>query len=125
MVLTKDQIAVVKNDWEERGWTAYRIWQEHPKLNCSRQAIKNLLKKIKTTGSGARLEGSGRPVTASTVKNEEEVEELICSQESEPGTHFSIRVIAPHLDIGKSTVHRIVKKTEAQFLQTCNYTTIN
>lgn len=110
MVLTKDQIAVIKNDWEEKGWTAYRIWKEHPRFNCCRTTVEKLLKKIKLTGSGERLKGSGRPITASTEANEEECEELICSQEDEPGTHYSIREIAPHLEVGKSTVHRMSKK---------------
>ena len=63
MVLTKDQIAVVKNDLEERSWSAYRIWKEHPTFNCSKNTIINLVKKIKETGSGDRKIGSGRKVT--------------------------------------------------------------
>ena len=110
MVLTSDQIAVVKNDLEEKGWTAYKIWQNHPSFNCSKPAIVNLVNKIKETGSGARRPGSGRPVTVATEENENEVEELICSQEDEPGTHFSIREIAPHLEASKSSVHRMAKK---------------
>ena len=47
MVLTKDQIAVIKNDFEEKHWSAYRIWKAHPTYKCSKQAVKNLVKKIK------------------------------------------------------------------------------
>ena len=30
LVFTKDQIAVIKNDVEEKNWNANKIWTEHP-----------------------------------------------------------------------------------------------
>ena len=65
--ITDEQIAVFKNYFEEKGWTAYRIWQEHPRFGCSRNAIEKLIKKIKEAGSGKRRPGSGRPITVTTV----------------------------------------------------------
>ena len=53
-LLTRDQIAVVKNDLEERGWSSYCIWKEHPTFHCSKNTIINLVNKIKETGSGER-----------------------------------------------------------------------
>ena len=55
--------------------------------------------------------GSGQKATAATSENEELVEELICSQEEYPGTHYSIRKIASALSVSKTSVHRIVKRT--------------
>ena len=75
--LTADQIAVIKNDYEEKGWTAYRIWQEHPRFQCSRNTVEKLIRKIKETGSGERREGSGRPISATTDENADECEECI------------------------------------------------
>ena len=49
--ITDEQIAVIKNDFEEKGWTAYRIWQEHPRFGCFWNAIEELIKKIKEAGS--------------------------------------------------------------------------
>ena len=72
-------------------------------------AVHNLIKKIKETGSTERRKGSGRPVTATTEENASIFEELVCSQEDEPGTHNSIRQIAPWISISKSSVHRLVK----------------
>ena len=57
-------------------------------------AVHPLIKKIKDTGSKERLKGKGRPVTAITEENASIFEELLCSQEDEPGTHNSIRQIA-------------------------------
>lgn len=110
MVLTSDQKAVIKNDFEEKGWSSYKIWKEHPSFKCSKTAVTNLVNKIKETGSADRRYGSGRPVTACCDSNAEEVEELICSQEDLPGSHYSVREIASHLDISKSSVQRIVKR---------------
>ena len=109
-VLTDKQKAVIENDFNEKGWNAYKIWKEHPSFECSRMAVHNLIKKIKETGSTERRKGSGRPVTATTEENASIFEELVCSQEDEPGTHNSIRQITPRISISKSSVHRLVKK---------------
>ena len=50
-------------------------------------AVYNLIKKIKETGLTEYHKGSGRPVTATTGENASIFEELVCSQDNEPGTH--------------------------------------
>ena len=110
IVLAKKQKAVIENDFNEKGWNAYKIWKEHPSFECSRMAVHNLIKKIKETGSTERRKGSGRPVTAKTEENASIFERLVCSQEDEPGTHNSIREITPRISISKSSVHCLVKK---------------
>ena len=62
-------------------------------------AVHNLIKQIKETGSTERRKGSNRPITATTEENTSVFEELVCSQEDEPGTHNSIRQIAPRISI--------------------------
>ena len=94
-LLTRDQIVVVKNDLEEKGWSSYHIWKGHPTFNCSKNTI-NLVNKIKKTGSGDRKKGSGGKIMTATSENEELVEELICSQEEHLGTHYSIRELLQH-----------------------------
>ena len=110
MVLTDRQKAVIENDFNEKGWNAYKICKEHPSCKCSCMTVHNLIKKIKEAESTERRKGSGRPVTATTEENASIFEELVCSQEDEPGTHNSIRQIAPRISISKSSVHRLVKK---------------
>ena len=60
-----------------------------------------------------RKKGSGRPRSARTQENQEEVEELIFSQENEEDgdwkRHDSPRVIAQRLGISKNSVYRIIK----------------
>ena len=54
-----------------------------------------------------RRTGSGWPITVTTDKDAELVEELICSQEDFPGTHKSPREIDRNVGISRtSTVKR-------------------
>ena len=73
-------------------------------------AVHNLTKKIKETGLTEHCKGSSPPITTTTEENALIFEELVCLQEDEPGTHNSIRQIAPRISISKSSVHRLVKK---------------
>ena len=90
MVLTDKQKAVIENDFNEKGWNAYKIWKEHPIFECSHVTVHNFIKKFKETGSTERRKKSDRPVTVTTEENASIFEELVCSQE-EPGTYNSIR----------------------------------
>ena len=92
MVLSQRDKLVIQNDYEEHGWTAYRICKEHPSKQWVLSSVKRLIKKIQSTGSIARKPGSGRPVSVTTEENCESVREMILSQE-EPGTHQTPRTI--------------------------------
>ena len=59
--------------------------------------VHNLIKKFNETESTERRKGSDRPVTGTTEENASIFEELVCLQEDEPGTHSSIRQIAPRI----------------------------
>ena len=98
------------HDWEGKSWVGYLIWQKHPRFNCSRQAIENLLKKSKSNGSRDWLKCSGSPVTALRDTTEEECEELIVPERDKPGSDYSIRKIAPHLHVSKTTAYWFVKR---------------
>ena len=91
MVLTDKQKTVTENDFNEKGWNAYKIWKEHLSFECSRMAVHNLTKNIRETGSTERRQGSGQPVTATTEESASIFEEIVYSQEDEPGTHNFIR----------------------------------
>ena len=45
MVLTDKQKTVIENDFNEKGWNAYKIWKEHLSFECSRVAVHKLIKK--------------------------------------------------------------------------------
>ena len=68
--------------------------------------VHNLIKKIKEIWSTERRKGSGRPVTSTTEEKALIFEELVCSQEDEPGTHNSIRQIQPRTSIASERSER-------------------
>ena len=94
----------------EKGWSSYRICQEHPSKNWNRVSVHRLLKRFEKDGSMDRRPGSGRPVTVTTEENEELVEDLVCSQEENPGTHLSPREIEKVTSISRTPVRRMVKR---------------
>ena len=55
--------------FNEKGWNAYKIWEEHPSFECSRMAVYNLIKKIKEIGRVSERRKCDRPVTATTEEN--------------------------------------------------------
>ena len=107
MVFSEQDKAVIKACVNEKGWSGNRILKEFPGKDWNRRSVYRLIKKIKETGSTDRKRGSGRPRTAQTEENEEAVEELILSQEDQPGTHMSQRKIADNLGISRTSVQRI------------------
>ena len=116
MPFSEEDRYIIKHYREKYGWGSKKILKElgqDPDKNWSREGIIYLLRKIDTTGSIERKKGSGRPRSARTQENQEEVEELIFSQEDPDDgdwkRHDSPRAIAQRLGISKNSVYRIVK----------------
>ena len=110
MVFSDEDKAVIKNDFMEKNWSAYRICKEHPNKNWNQVSVRRLLKRFQCYGTLDRRSGSGRPRTVTTEENEMIVEELICSQEENPGTHLSPREIEKETGISRSSIQRMVKR---------------
>ena len=111
MVFSSEDKAIIKNDYEKKGWTTYRI--EYVKSTSQENGcwvLFNVLRRFKEDGSMKRKTGSGRPITVTTDKNAELIEELICSQEEFSGIHKSLREIARNFGISRSSVRRLVKR---------------
>ena len=109
MVLTKDDKALIKSLFSEWGWRGRRFVKEFPGKKWCHTSIDRFIKKIIQTGSSDRKTGSGRPKTVRTTENIEACEEVIASQEDNPGTHLSQRKAARHIGINRSGVQRIIK----------------
>ena len=101
MVFSNEEKATSKNDFEKKGWTAYRICKEHESKKWLLSSVQRLLKGFKEDGSIKRRTGSGQLITATTDENAELVEELIYSQEDFRGTHMSPREIARNVGISR------------------------
>ena len=70
--------------------------------------MKSLLKKIDETGDVIWKEGFGRPRSVRTEENIQEVEEMILSQEDDPGSHLTPAEIAKKLDIDRRSISRMI-----------------
>ena len=100
----------MKHASERKGWRVARIVKEFPGKKWSRQSVNRLVKKIEDTGSTSRQSGSGRPITACTDENKDNVEDMIQSQEDLPGTHHPQQKIARELGVSQSSVSRLAHK---------------
>ena len=88
-----------------------RLLKEFPNKGWTKGGLSHLLRKIDKTGNFARIPGSGRTPTALTNENVEEVEELILSQEENPGTHEGQINIERIIGISQSSVSRICRQS--------------
>lgn len=110
MVFSKDDRILIRELRESKGYGAKRLLKEFPMKKWSLTSLNRLIKNITVTGSCDRQPGSGRPRSARTDENVTAVEELILSQDSQPGTHSSLRKIARQIGISVFSVHSIVHK---------------
>ena len=78
-----------------------------------RKWCEETVEKDDETGDIARKEGSGPPKSVRTEESLELVEEIILSQEDQPGTHYTPAEIARELD------HRLVSRIIDQDLDLC------
>ena len=117
MVFSKSDLELIKTCFIEKGWRGKRICHEFPtkEWKCSR--VNYAIRRYEATGNIHRKLGSGRPVTATTTQNQDAVEELALSQESEPGTHLSTRKIARRVGISNGSVSTILKRKDLKSLK--------
>ena len=92
VVFSREDKAIIKNDYEEKGWTTYRIeYVKSTSQEIGYWVLFNVLRRFKEDGSMKRKTGSGRPINVTTDENAELIEELISSQEEFSGIHKSLR----------------------------------
>lgn len=110
MVFSANDKAIIEACHKEKGWSAYRICREFPTKRWIRRSVSRLINKIDNTGTTDRKPGSGRPRTSTSEEVAKQVEDLIQSQDSNPGTHSSQRIIASQLAVSQSAIKRIAKR---------------
>ena len=71
MVFSSEDKTIIKNDYEEKSRTTYRICKEHKSKEWVLSSVQRLLKRFKEDGSMKRRTGSGRPITVTTTENSE------------------------------------------------------
>ena len=78
MVFSKEDKITIQNDYEVKGWSAYKTWKDHSSKNWTYTSVKRLLKRFKDSGAMNRTEGSGRSGSVATEENTDLIEELVC-----------------------------------------------
>ena len=51
MVFSNEDKIVIQNDYEEKNWSVYKIWKNHPFKKWDYPSVKHLLKNSEKTGS--------------------------------------------------------------------------
>jgi len=95
----------------EQGLRAKAIIRAYPHKQWKLSTVQKICRRVDASGSAVgRQAGSGQPKSARTAQNIQRVDELICSQEGQSGTHQSTRQIAVELNISAASVRRIAKE---------------
>ena len=102
--------AVIKNDFFERRWNAYKSSNQHSTKVWNRVSVYRLLKRFQEDNSLDRRAGSGRQRTITTEEKTTLFENLICSQEDNSGSHMSQREVEKKTVISHTSVRRMMKK---------------
>ena len=89
MVFSNEDKIIIQNDYEEKIWSAYKIWKSHSSKIWDYSSVKRLLQKFGETGSMDRGHDSWQSRTVSMEENMDLIEELVCSQEELPHTHLA------------------------------------
>ena len=110
MVFSKEDKIIMQNDYEEKGWSAYKTWKDYSSKNWNYTSFKRLLKRFKDSGTMNRKEGSDQPRSVTTKEKTDLIEERICSQEEAPHTHLTPRKIAKQTGISRSSIRRMIKR---------------
>ena len=108
MVFSKEDRILIKELRMAKGYGAKRFMKEFPLKNWSIAGLNRLIKNIDDYGSADRRHGGGSHRSACTDANIAAVEELVMSQESQPGMHRTLNEIAREVGVSKMMVHRIV-----------------
>jgi len=70
----------LKKEFPDKGWTE--------------SSISRLLKKFRETGTEDKRQGSGRPRSARTDENIDQMKDMVLSHEDQPRTHSTVREIS-------------------------------
>ena len=104
MTLSYEHRIIIQYIRNKFGHGVTRIVADHPEFDWNANTIKSFLQRINETGDVTRKEGSGRPRTARTEENIEQVGEMLCSQGDEWGMHQTPTETSSKSIVGLSNV---------------------
>ena len=78
--------------------------------NWTYTSVKEVLKRLKDSGTINRKEGSGQPRSVTTEENTDLIKELICPQEEALYTCLGPHKIAEKTGISRFSIRRMIKR---------------
>ena len=108
MTFSFEEKHVIKFLRQTKGYGAKKLRTMFPEKRWSLEGLKCLIRKIDSSGTIHRRPGSGRPRSVRTADVVDQVEDMVLSQEDDPGTHYTQRHIARQVGISVTSVNRIV-----------------
>ena len=111
MLFSTEGKVIIKHYSLGKHYGVKRLLKEFPNNGFTKGGLRHLLRKTDKTGDFARIPVSGRARTALTNDNVEKVDDLVLSQEENPGTHESQRNIGRIIDILQSSVSGICRQS--------------
>ena len=82
MVLSKEDLAVIKTCFLEKNWRGAEICRQFKNKGWKVRTVNYAINKLEKNENIYRKEGSGRPDTATSAENTQQVDDLVQSQEN-------------------------------------------
>ena len=107
MVFSKEDKIIIQNDYEEKGWSANKIWKDHSSKNWTYTSVKrhpytSVLKVV-------NRKGSGQPRSVTTKENTNLRTDLF-TRRSSTHKHIAPRKIAKQTGISHLSIRRMIKR---------------
>ena len=109
MVFSKEEKIIIQNDYEEKWWSANRIWKDRSSktgLTYPYKGFWSILKIVAPWIEKKVLVDIGQ----TTEENNDLNEEMICSQDEALHIHLALRIIAEQTGISRSPIIRMRKR---------------
>ena len=90
MVFSNENKILIKNLYQLSGYNAREFRTEFPDKEQTKSSTNRLVKKFRDTDTVDRRQGSGRPRSARTDENTDQVNDMVQSQDDQPGTHNTV-----------------------------------
>ena len=87
MYLSSDEKIVITYHGTKKKYSSRKLFREFPDKGVTRSGLNKLLTNIESTGFADCINGSGQPKLGGNEKSIVAVNEVILSQEDEPGSH--------------------------------------
>ena len=94
MVFSDEDKILIKKLYQLKRYNARQFRTEFPDKGWTKSSINRLPEKFRGTGTLDRSQNSGRPQSACTDENIDQVNDMVLSQKDQPRTHSTVYEIS-------------------------------